>query len=104
MESRACRLGDKGRRRRGEALYSLLFTQKMNHEEIRERLGAFCDGELPEKERVVLSAHLSGCAKCRQTCEDWKRIAAALFIPSAISPSESFVSRVMEKLEAGGGP
>jgi len=64
----------------------------------REKLYAFYDGELPERERRQVETHLSGCAECRRVCEEWKKIAGAIFRPVAVQTSEAFVQRVMESL------
>jgi len=36
----------------------------MTHEEIKKRLSAFHDGELPRAETLLIEKHLGGCAEC----------------------------------------
>src|SRR5579883_292143 len=73
----------------------------MNHSELRERIMALDDGELPAAERAELEAHLSGCADCRAALESWK--AARLVFFSREKPTraetERFVRAVMAKVE-----
>ncbi|MBI1968089.1 MAG: zf-HC2 domain-containing protein [Gemmatimonadetes bacterium] len=39
-----------------------------------DRLSAYLDGELPPGERVALDAHLAGCAACRATVDELRRV------------------------------
>ena len=49
----------------------------MKHEEIKEKLFAFYDGELPGAEQEEITVHLRSCLACRQSYEQWKQIAFA---------------------------
>jgi tetratricopeptide (TPR) repeat protein len=40
------------------------------------RLSEYLDGDLPEHERAALEAHLPGCAACRATLEQLRRVVA----------------------------
>jgi len=40
------------------------------------RLSEYLDGDLPEKERAGLEAHLPGCADCRATLQQLRRVVA----------------------------
>jgi tetratricopeptide (TPR) repeat protein len=40
------------------------------------RLSEYLDGDLPESERAALEAHLPGCADCRATLEQLRRVVA----------------------------
>jgi anti-sigma factor RsiW len=40
------------------------------------RLSEYLDGDLPANERVALEAHLPGCAECRATLEQLRRVVA----------------------------
>ena len=74
----------------------------MNHQRLKEALQALHDGELGETDRAEASAHLAGCADCRQAYERWRRLAKAFFrAPAPPTPfqTESFVRGVMERLE-----
>ncbi len=43
-----------------------------------ERLSAFVDGQLGQKERVGLEAHLDGCERCRQVVARFGQLSALL--------------------------
>ena len=70
----------------------------MEHDDIRERLSDFLDGELGPEEHRSVSEHLAGCGECRQALEQWRRLSRALFRKPAQptrAETEVFVSRVM---------
>lgn len=69
----------------------------MNHEELKESVFALHDGELADAEHRETESHLEGCAECRLTLENWKKISVALFHEEA-PVSEAFVQRVMEAI------
>lgn len=70
----------------------------MTHEQARESLSAFHDGELPEPERALVEAHLASCGECRAALEDWRRLALVFLKPPQLPPSEAFVRRVMARI------
>jgi anti-sigma factor RsiW len=41
-----------------------------------KRLSEYLDGDLPANERVALEAHLPGCAECRATLDQLRRVVA----------------------------
>ncbi|MEK7742830.1 MAG: zf-HC2 domain-containing protein, partial [Elusimicrobiota bacterium] len=63
----------------------------MNHSELRDKLDAYYDRELPEREAREMEAHLGSCAPCRRELEDWKSLAQTLLHPPPPSASEAFV-------------
>jgi anti-sigma factor RsiW len=73
-----------------------------NHEQIRQRVYAYTDGELPEAEYRAIQTHLEGCPDCRAAAARWATLAVAFFQPPAPPPSSSdlFVRRVMARVEA----
>lgn len=70
----------------------------MKHDEAKERLFAFHDGELAAGERREVEVHLETCAECRRELAVWKKVAGAFFRPVPVQSSEAFVQGVMEKL------
>lgn len=70
----------------------------MNHDIFREKLDAYYDRELPEREAREMEAHLGSCAPCRREFEEWKSLAGALFHAPPPGESEAFVRRVMAEL------
>lgn len=72
----------------------------MNHEEIKDKLAALYDGELPESEQGALRSHIGQCPECREEYRGWERIATSLFQAPEVKASESFAEEVMVKIEA----
>lgn len=69
----------------------------MRHEEIRERLHEYRDGESDGPAAAAVAAHLPGCAACRATLEGWERLASRL-LKAAPRSEEAFVGRVMARI------
>ena len=76
----------------------------MNHSDLREKLHAFYDRELPERESREVEAHLGACAPCRAALESWESLAGALFRSPPPRESEAFVRRVMANLPEAEAP
>ncbi len=73
----------------------------MTHEEIRQNLGAFQDGELSSGKRLEISEHLKDCAQCLQTQRVWQKIAENLFQSRGFvsqKETEEFIQRAMSKI------
>ncbi len=68
----------------------------MNCRRTRRLINAFLDGELQEKDRQQLQAHLEKCPACREVIEDLKAIKSRLVRAGEIEPSD----RVWEKLKS----
>lgn len=71
----------------------------MNHNQIKEKLSAFFDRELPEEERSEIALHSRSCSECRKVLEDWARLRTAFSEIEKPEPSENFVESVMDRLE-----
>ncbi|MFH1723996.1 MAG: zf-HC2 domain-containing protein [Elusimicrobiota bacterium] len=71
----------------------------MDHAELKEKLHALRDGELPEAERREVEAHIVECSDCRLDHGRWEKVAAAFFRTPEPLTSEAFVARVMEGVE-----
>lgn len=73
----------------------------MNHEEIKEALSEYRDGELAPAARAAVALHLESCSECRAELAFYERAASALLRP-AKAPSafqtEAFVRAVRERL------
>jgi anti-sigma factor RsiW len=74
------------------------------HEQTKNKLFAFYDGELPVAERREVAAHLEICPACREEHRRWSAAAALFFRPSQPQASEAFVRRVMARVEAEAHP
>ncbi len=74
-------------------------------EQFRERFSEYIDGELDERRRDALEAHLEGCPACREELEGWRRTLDAVGgLPRRAAP-EGFADRVTARLgESGGRP
>ena len=68
---------------------------------MKEKLGAFQDGELSPQERLEISAHLAICVECREIQKSWQKISEVLFQSRGFvshQETEKFVARTMEKI------
>ena len=50
----------------------------MDHNNCRENLSAYLDGELPQGERLALETHLAGCADCRAELAGLKKVSGLM--------------------------
>lgn len=73
----------------------------MKHKKIKSLLGAYYDGELKEKERIIIEKHLEECNECNYELSLLKRI-EKLATNKTYEPGEdywtSFPSRVKERI------
>jgi anti-sigma factor RsiW len=75
----------------------------MRHEDIRDRLGEWIDGELDPAVRLEVGAHLSACADCGLEAGRLRRLGSALFaapLPADPRSTEAFAARVMARVQA----
>ncbi len=73
----------------------------MEHEKIRENLGAFQDGELSPDKRFEISVHLTACPECRELQKSWQKISETLFHSRGFVSSqetEKFIAQTMAKI------
>lgn len=74
----------------------------MTHEQIRERLNEWLDGEMSSADAAAASRHVDACADCKTEVSRLKRLGASLFrAPAPVDPraTEAFVARVMARVE-----
>ena len=70
-----------------------------------DRLSEYADGELPERERRELDAHLRGCAGCRETLDDLRAVAARARALGDAAPAQDLWPGVAARIgESTGGP
>ncbi|MBI5201282.1 MAG: zf-HC2 domain-containing protein [Elusimicrobia bacterium] len=69
----------------------------MKHDEIRERLHEYADGELDAAAAAAVAEHLAECSECRAVLDAWKRLSQNLF-QALPAPEEAFVGRVMARI------
>lgn len=53
-------------------------ARRFVHDEVRQMIGAFADGELPRRTQRMIAAHLSRCARCRSELLLQRSLAQAL--------------------------
>ncbi len=72
----------------------------MTHDEIKEQLFSLYDGPLTEKERVSFEGHLSTCAECKRSIQEWESVSTTLFPEPAFSEASEdiFVAKVMARV------
>ena len=74
----------------------------MTHEQIKERLSEWLDGELDGPASEAASRHIDLCASCKSEVQRLRRLSTALFMPVAPADSrstEAFVARVMARVD-----
>lgn len=71
----------------------------MSCQEIRDKLSAYLDGVLDEKETDEIQSHIEHCPECRQEIEDLKKTIALLSSLEEIIPPASFRRELRHKLE-----
>ena len=68
----------------------------MHCEHIRKKLNAYMDGELPEKQRPIVEAHLASCESCRRQLEDIRGIDELFQGTLSVPPvPDGLVARIM---------
>lgn len=70
----------------------------MNHQDIRRRLSASIDGELPASEREIVVAHLKGCEACRREEQILRNLSAGIAESADYRLPEGFASAVVRSL------
>ena len=68
--------------------------------EIRERLSAFIDNELPPSERKFIEEHLRACLECAHEESSLRQVTCLLDGIADESPSGSFVSSTIQRVSA----
>ena len=71
----------------------------MNHETLKDKLFALYDGELTGEDRRQTELHLAECAECSRMYVQWQKTAKAFLRPPEVEVSDTFVQRVMERIE-----
>ena len=68
-------------------------------EDIQEELVAYCDGELPEKDRVQIAAHLNTCSACSREAAQFARVNTLITQVERVTPSPDFAATFWQRLE-----
>ena len=69
----------------------------MTHEEIKEALSAYFDGQLGPEKAVEISAHISTCAECRAALDELKALSAGVKTNLAASAPAGLRERVLAR-------
>ncbi len=72
--------------------------------EMEDLLSAYHDGELDAEGRRAVEAHMAGCAECRRTEEDLKKVGMALAALPLFVPSRAWAAQVLEEVARLGPP
>ena len=67
----------------------------MRHQDFREKLDEWIDGELSPAEAADVAAHAESCSECRAEAQAARGLSRALFSAPAPRGREAFVSAVM---------
>ncbi len=70
----------------------------MDHNDKKNKLGAYYDKELPETEMQNISAHIKICPECQETLNTLTQTAHAFYPQTNITHSEPFITKVMAHL------
>ena len=73
----------------------------MNCQNIRNRLDAWVDGELPASEAERISRHLDTCQTCMRHALELRQLAAALDQLPPLTASSSFYRRTLKAYRMG---
>ena len=74
----------------------------MTCETIRKELVAYRDGELLERDRAQIAAHLSTCAACAREEARLARVSQLLTTLERVTPSPDFAATFWRRLEQEG--
>ncbi len=66
--------------------------------QLGDRLSAYHDGELAERERRLVEEHLRTCAECSDTRQDMKKLRALMASLTPVVPSGAWKAKVLEQL------
>jgi anti-sigma factor RsiW len=69
--------------------------------ECQDLLSAFIDGDLPERRRTAIEAHLRACPPCQALCNDLAQIVEASSQLPLHTPSPSLWSRIEREISLG---
>ncbi len=74
----------------------------MDHEQVRERLSDYIEGELSEQERAAVEKHLETCQACRAEADALAQTLSLLSSLSPVQAPEGFASSVRHKMRRRG--
>jgi len=69
----------------------------MTHEEIKEALSAYFDGQLGPEKAVEISAHVSACADCRAALDELSLLSAGIKKNLPVSAPAAMKERVLAR-------
>jgi len=73
----------------------------MNCQDVRKRLDAWVDGEMPASETERITGHLENCAKCRQHAGALRRMTTALDRLPPLKTPAGLSQRTMQAFRKG---
>jgi Putative zinc-finger/Predicted integral membrane protein (DUF2275) len=72
----------------------------MNHDDMRERLSAYMDGEVSPEERSALEEHLETCRECREMIEDLRKTVAHVKTLEEVEPPAWMTHKIMAQVRS----
>jgi anti-sigma factor RsiW len=69
-----------------------------------ERIQAFLDGALPQRERADVEEHATFCSSCQAELDAWQLLYSELSELPELAPSEGFALRVLAELDVASVP
>jgi len=76
----------------------------MNHQDMKERIFEYLDGEVPTDGRRAIEAHLPRCPECRTILDGWRQTKANYLDPLSVQPSKAFIANVMRDVRSCEAP
>lgn len=73
---------------------------KMKCSNIKKLLSGYLDGDLEEKESIIVSDHLKICANCSRELDLLKETISLIKIREPVTPPPDFVFQIRKKIEA----
>jgi hypothetical protein len=70
----------------------------MNCNEIKDMLSSYIDGELDEKDMLLVEEHIHNCEECRRELEEYNKILHVLHHMPEEEPPKGYCNRLHEKL------
>lgn len=71
----------------------------MNHDEIKNQIFEFSDGECDGIEKGEIDHHLRRCQQCSAALQQWNHVKKILFTKPHVPDSPAFVERVMRQFD-----
>src|SRR4051812_3663991 len=72
----------------------------MDHQDIKDKLSEFYDGELGARDAQAVEVHLAACAECTAQIQRFKMLSEQIIARPKVQVGEFFVSQVMRRIDS----